>query len=162
MCHGAAARHEIPQPEHIQRWTMRALGFLSDHHLEKAERLVAGFVDGIRCTKSQSATLRLIGYTVAEWCLIAACYASVLKAFGSAASLSPIGILVLMGFVSFGSLIQLPAVGGGAQVTAVLVLTEIFGTPLEAAGTGVGAGALGDFCSRQSCRWARRWRGARG
>jgi len=123
--------------EQIRRWTMRALRFLSAHHFQRAERLVAGFVDGIRCTKSQSATLRLIGYTVAEWCLIAACYASVLKAFGSAAPLSPIGILVLMGFVSFGSLIQLPAVGGGAQVTAVLVLTEIFGTPLEAA-TGVG------------------------
>jgi hypothetical protein len=42
-----------------------------------------------------------------------------------------------MGFVSFGSLAQLPAVGGGTQVTAVLVLTQIFGVPIEAA-TGIG------------------------
>jgi hypothetical protein len=36
-----------------------------------------------------------------------------------------------MGFVTFGSIVQLPGVGGGAQVTAMLVLTEIFSVPLE-------------------------------
>jgi glycosyltransferase 2 family protein len=48
-----------------------------------------------------------------------------------------VGIVILMGFVSFGSLVQLPAVGGGAQVTAVVVLTQIFGVPFEVA-TGMG------------------------
>ena len=119
--------------EHIQHWILRALGFLSKHHFEKVERLITGFLDGVRSTKSQSATALMIGYTLMEWLLIAACYACVLKAFGNAVELAPMDILVLMGFVSFGSLVQLPAVGGGAQVTAVLVLTQIFGVPIEIA-----------------------------
>ena len=124
--------------EHIQQWILRALGFLSKHHFEKVERLITGFLDGVRSTKSQSATALMIGYTLMEWLLIAACYACVLKAFRDAVTLAPMDILVLMGFVSFGSLVQLPAVGGGAQVTAVLVLTQIFGAPIEiAAGVGL-------------------------
>lgn len=121
----------------IQGWVLGALGFLAAHHLAKVRKVVEGFLDGVRCTKSQSATVRLIVYTLVEWLLIAACYACVLKAFGSAVRFSPIDVLILMGFVSFGSLVQLPAVGGGAQVTAVLVLTEIFAVPIEVA-TGLG------------------------
>ena len=34
-----------------------------------------------------------------------------------------------MGFVSFGAVVQIPGVGGGMQVVAVLVLTELFGSP---------------------------------
>lgn len=121
----------------IQRWLLRALGFLAAHHFARVERIVANFLNGVQCTKSQSATLRLIAYTLLEWLLIAACYACVLKAFGNAVRFSPIDVLILMGFVSFGSLVQLPAVGGGAQVTAVLVLTEVFAVPIEVA-TGLG------------------------
>ena len=123
--------------EQIQRWTLRALWFLAKHHFQRAERMLAGFVDGIRSTKSGSATARLILYTCLEWVLVGACYACVLKAFGDIVPATPIGIAVLMGFVSFGSLVQLPAIGGGMQVTSVLVLTQIFGVPLEAA-TGMG------------------------
>ena len=38
-----------------------------------------------------------------------------------------------MGFVSFGGVVQIPGVGGGTQVVAVLVLTELFGVRLELA-----------------------------
>ena len=123
--------------DQIQRAILGALGFLAAHHLAKVQRVVANFLDGVRCTKSQSATVRLVVYTLVEWMLIAACYACVLRAFGSSVRFSPIDILILMGFVTFGSLVQLPAVGGGAQVTAVLVLTEIFAVPIEVA-TGLG------------------------
>ena len=51
--------------------------------------------------------------------------------------IKPLYYFLGKGFVSFGSLVQLPAVGGGAQMTAVLVLTEIFAVPLEVA-TGLG------------------------
>src|SRR5207245_73429 len=119
--------------EHVQRGTMRALSFLSAHHLVRVERVVTTFLEGVRSTKSQSATARMIFYTFAEWFLIAACYACVLKAFGVAVNMTVVHVLILMGFISFGSLVQLPAVGGGAQVTAVLVLTEIFGVPFEIA-----------------------------
>lgn len=123
--------------EQIQRGMLRMLNFLAAHRFARAEKIIAGFLDGVRCTKSQSATAQLIAYTFVEWLLIAACYSCVLKAFGAAVHFSLIDILILMGFVSFGSLVQLPAVGGGAQMTAVLVLTEIFAVPLEVA-TGLG------------------------
>jgi hypothetical protein len=38
-----------------------------------------------------------------------------------------------MGFISFGGVIQIPGVGGGTQVVAILVLTELYGTRLELA-----------------------------
>jgi glycosyltransferase 2 family protein len=38
-----------------------------------------------------------------------------------------------MGFVSFGSVVQIPGIGGGVQVATVLVLTELFRVPIETA-----------------------------
>jgi uncharacterized membrane protein YbhN (UPF0104 family) len=38
-----------------------------------------------------------------------------------------------MGFVSFGSVLQLPGIGGGMQLVAMVVLTELFKVPLELA-----------------------------
>lgn len=117
----------------LQGSIMKALGFLSAHHLGRVERVITAFLDGVSATRSQGATIKLILYTLAEWLLITACYGCLLRAFGSAVHLGMIDILIFMGFVSFGSLVQLPGVGGGAQVTAVLVLTEIFSVSIEVA-----------------------------
>jgi len=38
-----------------------------------------------------------------------------------------------MGFVCFGAIVQIPGIGGGMQVVAVLVLTELFDVRLEVA-----------------------------
>jgi len=120
--------------EAIQGWILRMLRFLSAHHFGRAERMIESFLDGIRSTQSQSATARLIAYSVLEWLIIAACYACVLRAFGGeVVPISLANVLILMGFVSFGSVVQLPGVGGGMQVTAMLVLTEIFSVPIELA-----------------------------
>ena len=119
--------------DRVHRWLLRTEGFLSDHHLDRVRSLITAFVDGVRATKTQGATAKLIVYTVLEWLLIAASYACILQAFGTAVHLGIIDVLIFMGFVSFGSLVQLPGVGGGAQVTAVLVLTEIFNVPIEVA-----------------------------
>ncbi len=43
-------------------------------------------------------------------------------------------VLILIGFVAFGSLVQIPGMGGGVQVVSIVVLTEIFRIPLEVAG----------------------------
>ena len=44
-----------------------------------------------------------------------------------------VDVLIFMGFVSFGAVVQIPGIGGGVQVVAVLVLTELFGVRLEVA-----------------------------
>jgi hypothetical protein len=38
-----------------------------------------------------------------------------------------------MGIIMAGSIVQVPGVGGGVQITTVLALTEIFGAPVEVA-----------------------------
>jgi hypothetical protein len=42
-------------------------------------------------------------------------------------------IVIVLGFVAFGSVVQIPGVGGGMQIVCVLVLTEFYGIALEAA-----------------------------
>ena len=37
------------------------------------------------------------------------------------------------GFVAFGSIVQIPGIGGGMQVASVVVLTELFGLDLASA-----------------------------
>jgi len=44
-----------------------------------------------------------------------------------------VDVLILMGFVSFGSVVQIPGVGGGTQVVSVLALTELYGVRVELA-----------------------------
>ena len=123
--------------EQVERWALRMIGFLESHHFDRVERLILAFLKGFHSVRSQGATMRMILYTIVEWVLVGACYACVIHGFGGEVHLAPAEVLVLMGFATFGSLVQLPAVGGGVQVTVVLVLTEIFGVKLELA-TSVG------------------------
>jgi glycosyltransferase 2 family protein len=48
-------------------------------------------------------------------------------------SLTLVDLIVFMGFVSIAASIQIPGIGGGVQVMAVLVLTELFHVRLETA-----------------------------
>ena len=50
-----------------------------------------------------------------------------MRAFG------PLDVLVLMAFMTLGSLVQVPGLGGGVQVASIVALTRIYGVPLEAA-----------------------------
>ena len=55
------------------------------------------------------------------------------KSFAGIVNLGLVDVLIFMGFVSFGGVVQIPGVGGGMQVVSVLVLTELFGIRLELA-----------------------------
>src|SRR5207248_6577002 len=90
-------------------------------------------VQGVESTRSDGALLLVFLYSLIEWLLIAACYWSLARAFSGIMSLSLVDVLIFMGFVSFGSVIQIPGIGGGMQVVAVIVLTELFGIRLELA-----------------------------
>jgi hypothetical protein len=68
-----------------------------------------------------------------EWVLICLCYWCLAKSFTGIVNLSLVDVLILLGFVSFGSVVQIPGIGGGMQVVAVLVLTELFGIRMELA-----------------------------
>ncbi|MFN7996368.1 MAG: lysylphosphatidylglycerol synthase transmembrane domain-containing protein [Bryobacteraceae bacterium] len=115
----------------MQRRLLDALSILPERHFSKAERLVTAFVQGVESTRSDRALLLLIGYTVLEWAIIAITTFCVIRAFGHAMHLGWLDVLIFLGFLAFGAVVQIPGVGGGVQVVTVLVLTRLFGVSLE-------------------------------
>jgi uncharacterized protein (TIRG00374 family) len=119
--------------EPVRRRLLGALHRLPEKRYHTVERLVDAVVEGVRSTRSDAAMLAVFLYSVVEWVLICACYWCLARAFRGQVDLSLVDILIIMGFVSFGSIIQIPGVGGGMQVVSVLVLTELFGVRIELA-----------------------------
>jgi hypothetical protein len=96
-------------------------------------RIVNALFQGVQSMRSDSALFLVLGYSVLEWVLIFLCYWCLAQSFAGIVNLGLVDVLILMGFVSFGVVVQIPGVGGGMQVVAVLVLTELFGIRLELA-----------------------------
>jgi uncharacterized protein (TIRG00374 family) len=121
----------------IQQRLLDGLAFLPEALLARAGTFLAsfseGFGEGMQSTRSASFTLLLVVYTVLEWVLIAGCFFCVFRAFPVTAGLGVTDIVIVLGFVAFGSVVQIPGLGGGMQIVCVLVLTEFFGIGLEAA-----------------------------
>jgi glycosyltransferase 2 family protein len=119
--------------EPVRLRLLGALHRLPERHVEKVERLINAVFQGVESMRSDGALFLVFVYSVAEWILICACYWCLAKAFAGIVNLSLVDVLILTGFVSFGSIVQIPGVGGGTQVVSVLVLTEMFGVRLELA-----------------------------
>ena len=112
---------------------LAALAFLPQKRLQKAEKFIGALFQGVESMRSDGALLLVLFYSVLEWILIGFCYLCLVHSFGAMVSLSVVDVLILMGFVSFGAIVQIPGIGGGTQVASVLVLTELFGVRLELA-----------------------------
>ncbi len=121
--------------EPLRKALLRWLRFLPERHWARAERWITACVQGVESTRSDGALLGIFLYSVLEWVLVAACYWCLALAFSGLIRMSLVDVLIFMGFVSFGSAVQIPGIGGGVQVVAVLVLTELFGVRLEVATT---------------------------
>jgi uncharacterized protein (TIRG00374 family) len=117
----------------VQERLTGALSFLPDRFSGRINEFLAAFEGGMESTRSAWFTFLLILYTVVEWAVIAAAFWCVLQAFPATRGLGLTEIVILLGFVCFGSVLTLPGVGGGMQIATALVLTELFGLTLEAA-----------------------------
>lgn len=118
----------------VSRRLDEALGFLPSHLHARISKLLESFVLGMRCVRDRRSVIALSGYTLAEWFLIAACFAACFRAFPALDGFNMVPVLVTIGFVAVGSLIQLPGIGGGSQLMIIVVFTEIYHMPLEIAG----------------------------
>lgn len=116
-----------------RRRLLDALSFLPARHKARTERIVTAFMDGTAAAKTQGSALRLSFYTVLEWVLIVLCFVCLLKASSDTSAMSLQDVLIFMGFVAFGSVVQIPGVGGGIQLVTVIVLTELYRVPIEPA-----------------------------
>jgi uncharacterized protein (TIRG00374 family) len=121
--------------EPVRRMILSALRFLPERQFLKTDKLITAFVRGVESTRSDGALALVLVYSVAEWFLIALCYWCLAKSFSGIINFTFVDVIVLVGFISFGGAVQIPGVGGGIQVVAVLVLTELFGVRLEIAST---------------------------
>ncbi len=109
-----------------------ALQVLPERLLDRARRVLTAFRHGMESNRSAGSVWRVSFYSVLEWALIIACYGCVFRASPVTARLSITDVVIFVGFVAFGAVVQIPGVGGGMQVVSVIVLTELFGLNLAA------------------------------
>jgi len=98
--------------------------------------IIAGFSEGLQAIRTMSDLLITVFYTAAHWGLVALIYLWICHAFASAfvqADMTLPGAMLLLAITLVGSALQLPGVGGGAQVASFIALTTIFGVQQEAA-----------------------------
>jgi len=115
----------------MHRIVMKILNRLPERHSQRARSLVTAFIDGMASTRSGKAMLLLVWYTIVEWTIIATTVFCVMQAFGNTLAFGWLDVLIFLGFLAFGAVVQIPGVGGGTQVVTILVLTELFRVPLE-------------------------------
>jgi len=112
---------------------MDALSFLPDLVHQRVARFLTAFEEGMQSTQQKSYVWLLVTYTVIEWLVVAGSFFCVFRAFPATADLRITDVIIALGFVCFGSILQIPGVGGGMQIATVLVLTEFYGVSLEEA-----------------------------
>ena len=125
----------------VRLWGERVAKFLHDllagfapkfaHHVREKVRY---FSAGLETIHDLSSALQLIAVSLIMWILIAFAYQSITWAYGGElARLKLPQLVVLMGCSMAGSILQLPAVGGGQQVAAIAMLHSGFGIEQELA-----------------------------
>jgi uncharacterized membrane protein YbhN (UPF0104 family) len=120
-------------PETTRRRLLDALSVLPPRFHARSERLVSAFLEGTAATKNQASALLLALYTVLEWVVIVLCFLCVFKAYNETAAFGLPDVLIFLGFVAFGSVIQIPGIGGGVQLVSIVVLTELYRVSIETA-----------------------------
>jgi glycosyltransferase 2 family protein len=103
---------------------------------------IVSFTDGLQVIADTKSFLQLAALSIGMWWVIAAGYWLILNSYSSLpveqgynspADLNTASIMVLMVAAMFGSLLQLPGVGGGSQLATINVLSGEFGIKPEVA-----------------------------
>jgi uncharacterized protein (TIRG00374 family) len=121
---------------HGASWLTRKLEHESWRHGWRAKiaALLEGFSEGLQGIRTWGDLATLVAYTAAHWMLVALTYLWIAHAFGGELlEIKYTGAVLVLAFTMVGSAVQLPTVGGGAQVATFLVLTTIFGVEQESA-----------------------------
>ena len=123
--HGAGAVDRA-----LDRW--RAAGGLRT----RLAAFLAGISEGLQAIRTLPDLWAAIGYTAAHWILATLIYLWIAKAFPSAfvhSDMNFSGAMLLLSVTLVGSVLQLPGIGGGAQIASIVGLTAIFGVEQEPA-----------------------------
>jgi len=102
----------------------------------KVVLLLEGFIEGLQGIRTWEDLGALAGYTAIHWALVVVVYVLVTHAFGGRLGELSFGeVILVVAFTLVGSAVQLPGVGGGAQLATFLVLTLVLGVEKEPAAT---------------------------
>jgi uncharacterized protein (TIRG00374 family) len=100
----------------------------------RVSKIILGLARGVQTVRTWGDLALAALYSAAHWFLVLTAYLWVLHAFGG--HLAEFGLgdaMLVMAVTLVGSVIQLPAFGGGSQVASVLVLKNVFGVEPELA-----------------------------
>jgi uncharacterized protein (TIRG00374 family) len=116
------------------RWVEQRFAHLSSNLGHRLSQKVREFGMGLNTIHGPLSMLWLAVVSVGMWYLIALAYQEVTHAYGVAALEIPVSQLLILIFASMvGSLLQLPAVGGGSQMATIAILSSVFDVPAEMA-----------------------------
>jgi uncharacterized protein (TIRG00374 family) len=93
---------------------------------------ISGISEGLQAIRTQSDLWAAIGLTSAHWVLAVLIYMWVSQAFVHS-DMNFWGAMLLLAVTLVGSVLQLPGIGGGAQIASIVALTAIFGVDQEPA-----------------------------
>ena len=100
----------------------------------KVVLLLEGFSEGLQGIRTWEDFSALTGYTAVHWLLVVSVYVIATHAFGGKLAQLSLGeVILVVAFTLVGSAVQLPGVGGGAQLATFLVLTLALGVEKEPA-----------------------------
>lgn len=88
----------------------------------------AGIGDGLQAIRTLRDLAEAVVYSVAHWVVVAVAYVWIFRAFGG--DLAHLGFgdaMLVLGVTMLGAIVQLPAIGGGAQAATFFALTAFFG-----------------------------------
>jgi uncharacterized protein (TIRG00374 family) len=120
--------------EPIARYLQRKLERYSSKIATAVSSKILAFTQGLKTISDFTSFLQLFFLSLVMWLLVALSYWLVVHSYGGTlAELGPASIVLLMIAAMFGSLIQLPGVGGGSQLATIAVLNKVFGIENELA-----------------------------
>ncbi len=113
--------------ERVAAWVAQRFSHLPAHLGQKIEQKVREFGAGLNTIHDLSSLAWLIAVSVGMWALIVLSYWEITHSYGEAVLAIPFSQLLILVLASMlGSLLQLPAVGGGSQMATIATLSAVF------------------------------------
>jgi len=120
--------------DRVASWMEQRFAHLPSHFGHKLAVKVREFGMGLNTIHGPVAMLSLTLVSVGMWYVIALSYKEVTLSYGVDALDIPVSQLLILMFSSMvGSMLQLPAVGGGSQMATIATLSSVFDVPPELA-----------------------------
>jgi glycosyltransferase 2 family protein len=97
-------------------------------------KIILGFIRGTQTVRSWQDLVSAVFYSGVHWFLVLVVSFLITRSFaGRLGELRLSDCMLLLAFTLVGSIVQLPAVGGGSQALAIFAFTRVFGVESESA-----------------------------